>query len=221
MTISGSGLAAATAVKFGSTAATLFKLVSDSEISAVAPPGQPGSVDLTVTSPTGTSATTSADKFTYLGTTSTTPSKDRQPPSPPTAFRGRYAGSVLLLVWRAARDNVRVDHYELNANGVPIKRIAAATLAASVRNLAPQQRMVLTLRAVDPAGNRSSPARPIAIAPVPRPKGVPRAIPTWATKLFAWQTHGHHGKRPITPKKLPAWYASWKAWQLALYKITP
>jgi hypothetical protein len=62
--ISGSGLGAASAVRFGTTAATEFLVSSPSLITAVAPPGT-GTVDVTVTTPGGTSPTSSADHFRY------------------------------------------------------------------------------------------------------------------------------------------------------------
>ena len=226
VTISGSGFTGATAVKFGSAAATLFNVVSDSGISAVAPPGQAGSVDVTVTGPTGTSAISAGDKFTYTGATTTTAttttsSTDTTPPSAPGVFRGRYAAGALLLTWHAAADNVGVGHYELYGDGgVPLKRISRTATSASIRNLLPQQRLALTLRAFDAAGNRSAASNRLTLVPRRRPAGVPLTIPAWAPKLFAWETHGRHGKRPATPRTLPAWYARWTAWQLAPYKIT-
>jgi cyclophilin family peptidyl-prolyl cis-trans isomerase len=64
VTISGSGFTSATAVDFGSVAAASFGVVSDSEITATSPAGS-GTVDVTVISPSATSATSSADEFTY------------------------------------------------------------------------------------------------------------------------------------------------------------
>ena len=66
VTITGTGLGNATAVKFGTTDATSFTINSDSQIIATAPavPGGP-TVDITVTTPGGTSAASSADRFTY------------------------------------------------------------------------------------------------------------------------------------------------------------
>ncbi len=63
VTLAGSGFTGATAVNFGSSAAT-FTVNSDAIITAIAPPGS-GTVGLTVTTPEGTSATSSADEFTY------------------------------------------------------------------------------------------------------------------------------------------------------------
>lgn len=65
VTITGSGLGEATAVKFGSTAAASFHVASSTQITAVSPAGT-GTVDVTVESPEGTSATSTADRFTYV-----------------------------------------------------------------------------------------------------------------------------------------------------------
>jgi hypothetical protein len=67
VTITGSSLAGATVVKFGTVAAASFTVNNDTSITAVAPAGlSAGLVDITVTTPAGTSATSSADGFTYL-----------------------------------------------------------------------------------------------------------------------------------------------------------
>ena len=63
--ITGDGFFGATAVSFGGAAATSFSVVSDSEIDAVVPSGS-GTVDVTVTTPGGTSPTTSDDQLVYL-----------------------------------------------------------------------------------------------------------------------------------------------------------
>ncbi|MFE1173966.1 IPT/TIG domain-containing protein [Streptomyces sp. NPDC058773] len=63
VTLTGTGLATATAVRFGVTSATSFTVVSDTQITAVAPPGT-GTVQITVTTPGGTSNGVS---YTYVG----------------------------------------------------------------------------------------------------------------------------------------------------------
>jgi hypothetical protein len=65
VTITGINLAGATAVDFGSTAATI---VSDSpdQLVVTSPAGGAGVVDVTVTSAEGTSAVVTADQFTYI-----------------------------------------------------------------------------------------------------------------------------------------------------------
>jgi len=61
--LTGTGLTDAAEVKFGSNTAQ-FTINSDTQITAISPPGT-GIVDITVTTPTGTSPTTTAAKFTY------------------------------------------------------------------------------------------------------------------------------------------------------------
>jgi hypothetical protein len=68
VTVSGTGFTGATAVKFGSTAATSFTVLSDTQLTATAPAGSAGMVDITVTTGGGTSSTGSADQFTYVST---------------------------------------------------------------------------------------------------------------------------------------------------------
>jgi hypothetical protein len=70
LTITGSNFTGATAVKFGSTAATTFTVSSSRQINATSPPGS-GTVDVTVTTPAGTTTAGPADWFTYLQPAST------------------------------------------------------------------------------------------------------------------------------------------------------
>jgi len=67
VTISGCGFTGATGVKFGTTAAS-FVTNNDSTVTATSPAHAAGTVDVTVTTSAGTSATTPADQFTYMST---------------------------------------------------------------------------------------------------------------------------------------------------------
>src|SRR5439155_13392423 len=60
-----SGFTGATRVSFGANAAPQRAVNSDNSITAVAPAGS-GTVDVTVTTPSGTSATGAADRFSYV-----------------------------------------------------------------------------------------------------------------------------------------------------------
>ena len=72
VTISGFGFTGATAVNFGTTAATSFTVnANGTQITAIDPAGS-GTVNVTVTTSLGTSATSSGDQFTYLANTTTT-----------------------------------------------------------------------------------------------------------------------------------------------------
>ncbi len=67
VTIIGSGFTGATVVDFGIVAGTNLTVVSDSSITIDSPPSlNTGTVDVTVTAPGGTSATTPSDQFTYV-----------------------------------------------------------------------------------------------------------------------------------------------------------
>jgi hypothetical protein len=71
-------------------------VVSDSEIRAVSPPGQAGTVDVTVTGPAGTSAASSAARFTYASPpTTTTPTTT---PTAPAAGKPLVARIVYAKV---------------------------------------------------------------------------------------------------------------------------
>ena len=63
--VTGTGFTGATAVDFGSTSAAGFEVTSPTSLAAIAPPGSVGTVDLTVTTPNGTSALTRKDHFKY------------------------------------------------------------------------------------------------------------------------------------------------------------
>jgi hypothetical protein len=65
VTISGTDLTGATAVRFGAAAASNVTVESSSAITAVAPAEAAGTVDVTVVTPAGTSTATAADRYTY------------------------------------------------------------------------------------------------------------------------------------------------------------
>jgi uncharacterized delta-60 repeat protein len=66
VTITGTGFTGATAVNFGTTAATTFTINSDTQITATSPAGSAGTLDITVNNPYYVSATSSADQYTYV-----------------------------------------------------------------------------------------------------------------------------------------------------------
>jgi hypothetical protein len=89
VTITGKGFTAAGVVSFGAARAS-FTVMSDTEITAISPPGSPGVVDVTVTSPDGTSSVGSADQFTYEG-----------PPGAPTGLSATAGNAQVQLSWSA------------------------------------------------------------------------------------------------------------------------
>ena len=76
VTITGTNLTGATAVDFGSAAATNVVVVSATEVTATIPPEATGAtnpVNITVTTPGGVSAISSSDDFTYMAVTGVSP----------------------------------------------------------------------------------------------------------------------------------------------------
>jgi hypothetical protein len=69
--ITGTNLTGATAVKFGSTSAVSVTVNSPTSITAESPANTTGTVDVTVTTPGGTSAISSKDHFTFEAPTVT------------------------------------------------------------------------------------------------------------------------------------------------------
>jgi len=88
VTITGTGFTGATALAFGSATATVH-VVSDTTITTVTPPGT-GLVDVTVTSPGGTSPTSSVDQFTYVS-----------PPGAPTGVLATAGHGSATVSWTA------------------------------------------------------------------------------------------------------------------------
>src|SRR5207244_6608300 len=66
VTISGSHFTGASSVKFGATNASSYTVDTDGQITAVSPAHAAATVDITVTTVGGTSATSSADQFTFV-----------------------------------------------------------------------------------------------------------------------------------------------------------
>ncbi len=64
--ITGTNLVGVTGVSFGSTAAASFTVNSSTSVTATSPSGGSGTVDITVTTPGGTSAPGTPDKFTFI-----------------------------------------------------------------------------------------------------------------------------------------------------------
>src|SRR5205807_719567 len=92
VTITGTNFSGATGVSFGATPATSFTVNSTTSITATSPAAPAGAVDVTVTTPAGTSAVVAADKFTYV-----------TPPSPPTVTgvspgSGTTAGGTSVVI---------------------------------------------------------------------------------------------------------------------------
>jgi hypothetical protein len=135
VTITGCGFTGATAVQFGATPATTFTVNSDTQMHATSPAHAAGTVDVTVTTPLGTSPTSSADQFSYSGQctavslTASPPSG--QPsgtqvtltavgtcpnPNPSYEFWARWAGTS---TWVLLQGYSTTNTYVWNSTGAP------------------------------------------------------------------------------------------------------
>jgi hypothetical protein len=65
VTVTGTGFTGASVVDFGSAPAQSVTVLTDATLTALSPAGAAGAVDVTVTTPDGTSATDGADRFSY------------------------------------------------------------------------------------------------------------------------------------------------------------
>ena len=106
MTITGTRFTGATAVDFGTTAATGVTVNSATSISATSPAGT-GTVDVTVTTPAGTSAASSADHFTYV-----TPAPTVSPVSPNT---GSTTGGTAVTISGTGLTGATAVHFGATA----------------------------------------------------------------------------------------------------------
>ena len=66
VTVTGTGFTGVTAVTFGATPAPSFTVNGDTSITVVSPAASAGTVDVTVTTPGGTSSASSTDRFTFI-----------------------------------------------------------------------------------------------------------------------------------------------------------
>jgi hypothetical protein len=96
----GSNFSGATAVHFGTRVASSVTVVSPTMIEAVSPIG-PGTVDVTVTTPEGTSEATPADRFTYI------PSEPAPTISKLSTSAGPAAGGTSVAITGAAFNGTR------------------------------------------------------------------------------------------------------------------
>ncbi len=144
---------------------------------------------------------------------------DSAPPPAPAALKGHFSHGSLVLSWPASTDPTGAPvAYQVSLTGQPLLTVTGQTDAA-LRAFHPHAPSVYRVRAIDAAGELSSPSPPLVVLPSQRPSAVPRALPTWAWLLFSWQLQGQVGTRPAAPLPPPAWYWQWRAWRIAPFHL--
>src|SRR5205807_4325342 len=105
VTITGSNFSGAAGVSFGGVAASSFTVNSATQITAVAPAASAaGSVDVTVTTANGTSATSAADQFTYVS-----------PPAAPAGLTASPGNNQVSLSWSASTGATKIGRASCRA----------------------------------------------------------------------------------------------------------
>ncbi len=122
VTITGTGFTGATLVDFGTTAATNLDVVSATQITATSPAGT-GMVDVTVTTPGGVSAISTADEFTYLAAPTVT---GVSPAEGPTA-----GGTSVTITGTTFTDATKVDFGTNAATNVTVNTAGTQITATS------------------------------------------------------------------------------------------
>ena len=164
VTITGAGFTGATAVDFGTTAATNVNVVNDTTITADSPAGS-GMVGVTVTTPSGTSTVSTASQFTFASAAPTVVSLVR--------FGFHMQPTSLVLTFSTALDPTsaqNVNNYQiLTSQGVAIPVSSAVYDASALTvTLSPSQLLSihqsyqLTVIGVPPGGLQSAAGVPLA-----------------------------------------------------------
>jgi alpha-tubulin suppressor-like RCC1 family protein len=123
VSITGTNFTGATGVKFGSTSATSFTVNSESSITAVSPVGM-GTVDMTVTTPAGTSATSFADQFSYVPPPTVTKLKPTKGPV--------NGGTTVTLTGTNFTRATAVKFGSTNATSFTVKTVKSVTSITAV-----------------------------------------------------------------------------------------
>jgi endoglucanase len=88
------------------------------------------------------------------------PTPDNEPPGAPSDLRATaQTASSISLAWTAARDNVAVTGYQILEGTTQVG--TSGTTTFTVTGLAASSTHTYTVRAVDAAGNRSTPSNPV------------------------------------------------------------
>jgi hypothetical protein len=137
VTITGTDLTGATAVNFGATAASTFTVDSATQITATAPAHAAGTVDITATTPGGTSATGAGDQYTYVAgptVTSVTPTSGPTAGGTSVTIAGTgFTGATAVDFGATAATSFTVD----NANQITATAPAHAAGTVDVTVTAP------------------------------------------------------------------------------------
>ncbi|MFD8291955.1 IPT/TIG domain-containing protein [Streptomyces lavendulae] len=146
-----------TTVKFGSVAATSVSVTGPEQLTAQVPPQARGTVDVTVTTPNGTSPTSGADQYTYDADTSAPTASANISPSPNAAGWNTTSPATVNISAGDGSCGSGIQKITYSASGAqPIASTDVSGASAAVPITANGVTTV-TYTATDNAGNTSAP----------------------------------------------------------------
>lgn len=146
-----------TSVKFGATSASSVNVTTPESLTAVAPSHAAGTVDVTVTTPAGTSDTGAADSFTYVADTTAPTAFGSASPAPNLA--GWNKTSPVTVNLSASDNSCGSGVRKITYSATGAQPIAATDVFASATTvpITTDGVTTVTFTATDNAGNTSAP----------------------------------------------------------------
>jgi hypothetical protein len=192
VTINGCGLTGATLVKFGAALATGVTVVSDSQITAVSPAHIAGPVDVTVTTPKGTSLTNAGDVFTYTS-----------PPGPPLSPSASPGNLSATVTWSppASDGGAAVTSYTATSSpGGLTSTVSGSTTSAVVSGLTLGTTYTFTVAATNVNGTSpaSAPSNQVTAITVPSAPTTVTATAGNGSAAVSWPAPSNNGGSAVT-----------------------
>ena len=206
VTITGTSFTGATSVEFGSQAASAYTVDSPTEITATSPPVAASTVDVTVTTPSGTSSTSSADQFTYEGVST---GVQVTVPGAPTNVSATAGNAAATVTWSLPADNgsaivtytVIATDSTNSSNGGESSVVDGAAMTSCIgAGLTNGDSYTFTVTSTNgvgtgPASSDSNPVTPMAVPGAPRNVSATRGN---ASATVSWTAPSSDGGSAIT-----------------------